>query len=190
MRKRSVVKKTALLAVLLSVLLMLSVTACSYAKPGQAQSAQAQPEQDQPAQEQAGQAQSSQDQPEQAQPAQEQAGQAQTAQDQPEQELPETSAMTDTVLDIVTPYYLAGGEVAQDSPEVGRDYTDHKLDHALMVRDKTLETGRAIWSAIQRDNLGDEAGEGEIALHDQIDWTVLEAAALFHDTPLCDARGG
>ena len=203
MRKRSVVKKTALLAVLLSVLLMLSVTACSYAKPGQDQPAQEQAEQDQssqeqakqgqtaqaqPSQEQAGQAQSSQDQPEQAQPAQEQAGQAQTAQDQPEQELPETSAMTDTVLDIVTPYYLAGGEVAQDSPDVGRDYTDHKLDHALMVRDKTLETGRAIWSAIQRDNLGDEAGEGEIALHDQIDWTVLEAAALFHDTGM--AGGG
>ena len=193
MRKRSVVKKTALLAVLLSVLLMLSVTACSYAKPGQDQPAQEQAGQDQPAQEQAEQDQSSQEQAKQgqtaqAQPSQEQAGQAQTAQDQPEQELPETSAMTDTVLDIVTPYYLAGGEVAQDSPDVGRDYTDHKLDHALMVRDKTLETGRAIWSAIQRDNLGDEAGEGEIALHDQIDWTVLEAAALFHDTGM--AGGG
>ena len=108
--------------------------------------------------------------------------------DQTEETAPETSAMTDTVLDIVTPYYLAGGEVAQDSPEVGRDYTDHKLEHALMVRDKTLETGRALWSAIQRDNLGDEAGEGEIALGDQIDWTVLEAAALFHDTGM--AGGG
>ena len=37
--------------------------------------------------------------------------------DQTEETAPETSAMTDTVLDIVTPYYLAGGEVAQDSPE-------------------------------------------------------------------------
>ncbi len=108
--------------------------------------------------------------------------------DQTEETSPETSAMTDMVLDIVTPYYLAGGEVAQASPDIGRDYTDHKLEHALMVRDKTLETGRAIWSAIQRDNLGEEAGEGEISLRDQIDWTALEAAALFHDTGM--AGGG
>ena len=33
MRERGVVKKTALAAVLLSVLLMLFLTACSYAKP-------------------------------------------------------------------------------------------------------------------------------------------------------------
>ena len=127
MRKRSIVKKQALLAVLLSALLMLSVTACSNAKPEQVQPEQDQPEQgateqDQSEQgateqEQSGQGQTEQEQAEQAQPAQEQAEQGQTAQAQTAQELPELPEGVTPVTWDVTPEHLM-----IDTPEAREFY--------------------------------------------------------------------
>ena len=83
------------------------------------------------------------------------------------------------------PYYEAAVQVARNSPDLGRDFTDHKTAHAEMVAVKALEAGRAIIEAVARGALGGEAAEGRVALNGQIDLMALEGAALFHDTGMC-----
>lgn len=83
------------------------------------------------------------------------------------------------------PYYEAAVKVAQDSPELGRGFTDHKTCHAEMVAVKALEAGRAIVQAVERGALGGEAAQDRVAFNGQIDLMALEGAALFHDTGMC-----
>ena len=86
---------------------------------------------------------------------------------------------------LVQPYYSDAIEVALNSPDLGRGFTDHKMAHAEMVAVKAVETGRAIVEAVQRGTLGGEAPAGCVAMSEEIDYAVLEAAALFHDTGMC-----
>jgi hypothetical protein len=93
--------------------------------------------------------------------------------------------MSDVVKETVWPYYEAGAQVAIDSPDFGRNFTDHKTEHALMVSEKTLETGMALASSIERGVLGSQRKADRITLGGDIDWMVLEAAGLSHDTGMC-----
>ena len=174
MRKRSVVKKPSLPAVLLSVLLMLSVTACSYAKPGQDQSGQdqaglGQTEQAQPAQEQA----------EQAQPAQEQAEQGQTAPAQTAQELPELPEGVTPVTWDVTPEHLM-----IDTPEArefydrvtaGEYYTIEELKESPVVQG--LDALSAYYKALYGSTVDINTPEREQMRQEVLDWFLSQGSA-------------
>lgn len=97
----------------------------------------------------------------------------------------EMVSMSDVVKETVWPYYEAGAQVAIDSPDSGRNFTDHKTEHALMVSEKSLEAGRALASAIERGVLGSQRKEDRITLGGDIDWMVIEAAGLSHDMGMC-----
>ena len=97
----------------------------------------------------------------------------------------EGAGVMDAVRALAWPYYEAAIQVAKDSPDLGRDFTDHKTAHAEMVAVKALEAGQAIVEAVERGTLGGEAAEGRVALNGEIDFMALEAAALFHDTGMC-----
>ena len=83
------------------------------------------------------------------------------------------------------PYYEAAVDVAWNSPDFGRDFTDHKTAHAEMVAEKSLEVGRTVVEAVAKGTLGGETGDGRVAFSGNIDFATLEAAALFHDTGMC-----
>lgn len=83
------------------------------------------------------------------------------------------------------PYYKAAVEVAEKSPDLGRDFTDHKTEHADMAAVKALEAGHAIEEAARLGTLPTEAAEGRVAFSANIDYMTLEAASLFHDTGMC-----
>ena len=91
----------------------------------------------------------------------------------------------DAVRALAWPYYDAAVDVARNSPDFGRDFTDHKTAHANMVAEKSLEVGQAIEEADALGTLGGEADEGRVAFSGAIDFMTLEAAALFHDTGMC-----
>ena len=54
-----------------------------------------------------------------------------------------------------------------------------------MVAEKSIETGHAIAEAVERGRLISEAEEGRVAFTGNINFTVLEASGLFHDTGMC-----
>ncbi len=68
------------------------------------------------------------------------------------------------VIDIVDPYYESSKMVAINSPEEGRAYTDHKIEHALICTEKTLEAGQAIRESVLQGGLETEAAEGKITV--------------------------
>ena len=86
------------------------------------------------------------------------------------------------VRDLAWPYYEDAAEVAQDSPDYGRAFTDHKEDHALMVAIKAVEAGSAIEEAARLGTLPVEAAADRVAFSTEIDYMTLAGAALFHDT--------
>ena len=97
----------------------------------------------------------------------------------------EEAGAIDTVKALAWPYYEAAAGVAKDSPDLGRNFTDHKKAHALMATEKALEAGEAIRQAAAQGALGGEPAEGRVAFGADIDLMVLEGAALFHDTGMC-----
>ena len=97
----------------------------------------------------------------------------------------ENAEVMQAVRALAWPYYEAAIPIAQASPELGRNFTDHKTAHAEMVAEKALEAGRAIVEAVERGTLVGESTEDHVAFSGDIDPMVLEAAALFHDTGMC-----
>ena len=184
MRKRSVVKKQALLAVLLSALLMLSVTACSNTKPTQDQPAQDQSEQgateqEQVKQDQSAQGQTEQEQAEQVQPAQEQAEQGQTAPAQTAQELPELPEGVTPVTWDVTPEHLM-----IDTPEArefydrvtaGEYYTIEELKESPVVQG--LDALSAYYKALYGSTVDINTPEREQMRQEVLDWFLSQGSA-------------
>ena len=98
----------------------------------------------------------------------------------------ESSAISDAVKELAWPYYEAAIEVAQSSPDYGRDFTDHKTAHVTMTAVKSLEAAEAISSAVRLGTLGaQEPADGRVVLSGDIDLIALEGAALFHDSGMC-----
>ena len=90
------------------------------------------------------------------------------------------------VKEIAWPKYEDAVEVAMDSPDFGRFFTDHKTAHAEMVEEKALEMADALKEAIEKGNMGKPASkEGRIALSSSIDYNALIGASLSHDTGMC-----
>ena len=65
----------------------------------------------------------------------------------------ENAEVMQAVRALAWPYYEAAIPIAQASPELGRNCTDHKTAHAEMVAVKVLEAGRAIVEAVERGTL-------------------------------------
>lgn len=88
----------------------------------------------------------------------------------------------DGVREITSRYYSESKEVAEQSPDNGRFYTDHKEEHVEMVADKSIEAADAIQKSIEKGGMqGENSGE-RIAFSANIDYSTLEGAALSHDT--------
>lgn len=84
--------------------------------------------------------------------------------------------------DMVRPYYDDSVQAAELSPDLGRNFTDHKIDHAVMVMEKSAELFDAVPGAVEAGTLPVEVPEGMIGFSGDLDPDVLVIAALFHDT--------
>ena len=93
--------------------------------------------------------------------------------------------LAETLYKLVSPYYEAAIEPAVKSPGFGRDFTDHKINHALMVVEKSAEAGEAIRIAVEKNALPTEALEGRVGFSADFSEQALEGAAIFHDTGMC-----
>ena len=189
MRKRSVVKKQALLAVLLSALLMLSVTACSNAKPEQVQpeqdqSEQGATEQDQSEQgateqEQSGQGQTEQEQAAQGQTEQEQAEQSQTAPAQTAQELPELpEGVTPVTWDVSPEHLMIDTPEARefyDRVTAGEYYTIEELKESPVVQG--LDALSAYYKALYGSTVDINTPEREQMRQEVLDWFLSQGSA-------------
>ncbi|MBQ8307143.1 MAG: hypothetical protein IJX90_13110 [Blautia sp.] len=91
-------------------------------------------------------------------------------------------AMAEAVREITWPYYETSREVAINSPELGRLFTDHKTAHALLTTAKTLEAVQVLKEAVEKGSLPGTAKQGHVAFGTSIDMAVVEGAALSHDT--------
>lgn len=95
----------------------------------------------------------------------------------------------DAVRSIVRPYYDGAVHVAILSPDLGRNFTDHKTAHAEMVAEKSVEAALALSEAVARGTLPSEAKEeGRIPFSAGVDLLTVAAAGLAHDTGM--AGGG
>ena len=184
MRKRSIVKKQALLAVLLSALLMLSVTACSNAKPEQVQpeqdqSEQGATEQEQVKQDQSAQGQTEQEQAEQVQPAQEQAEQGQTAPAQTAQELPELpEGVTPVTWDVSPEHLMIDTPEARefyDRVTAGEYYTIEELKESPVVQG--LDALSAYYKALYGSTVDINTPEREQMRQEVLDWFLSQGSA-------------
>lgn len=92
------------------------------------------------------------------------------------------SEMIEGVKDITRQYYSDAKDVAEQSADNGRYYTDHKEAHVEMVADKSIEAGEAIKDAMSNGGLKGENTEDRVAFSSNIDQNTLEGAALSHDT--------
>lgn len=98
----------------------------------------------------------------------------------------EESATSAAVKALAWPYYEAAIDVAQSSPDYGRDFTDHKTAHVTMTAVKSLEAAETISAAVRLGTLGaQEPADGRVVLSGDIDLIALEGAALFHDSGMC-----
>ena len=86
------------------------------------------------------------------------------------------------VKDITQHYYDDARTLAQGS-EIGQNFTDHTEAHVEQVAEKSLEAADALESAIDKETFKIENDDPDhIELVGNIDKTVLEGAALSHDT--------
>lgn len=90
--------------------------------------------------------------------------------------------VVDKVRAITTPYYEQAGELARNN-DMGRAFTDHKVDHVEMVADKSLEVADSIRDAVDKAYLGNNSdADDHVAFSSDIDKITLKGAALSHDT--------
>lgn len=86
------------------------------------------------------------------------------------------------VKEITKPYYDAARELAQKS-EPGANFTDHTEKHVEQVAEKSKEAADALEKAIEKGEfLVEKDSDDHIAFVGDIDKSVLEGAALSHDT--------
>ena len=90
--------------------------------------------------------------------------------------------IADEVRDIAASDYEESKEVAIESADLGRYFTDHKTKHAEMVADKAVEVAEAISEAVYAGDAGKETGGDHVPLSGDINWETLIGAALAHDT--------
>ncbi len=94
----------------------------------------------------------------------------------------ENSERVEGVKEITQHYYDDARTLAQNS-DVGRDFTDHTEAHVEQVAEKSLETADALESAISKGTFKIESDDPDhVELVGNIDKSVLEGAALSHDT--------
>ena len=86
----------------------------------------------------------------------------------------------DGVREITQPYYDDARELAKKS-ETGANFTDHTEDHVEQVAEKSLEAADALEKAIEKGNFQKDDPD-KIPFAGNIDKSVLEGAALSHDT--------
>lgn len=99
----------------------------------------------------------------------------------------ENDRIQDVVQGATAELYEEAEDVAKESPNLGRDFTDHKIDHAIMVSAKSVEAAEAFQEAAERGTLPTTAEEGRIPFSKDVDLAVVAAAGLAHDTGM---RGG
>ena len=90
-----------------------------------------------------------------------------------------------TLYTLVSPYYEASIEVAVNSPEIGRDFTDHKIKHAMMVVEKSIEFAEVLRLALEAGTIPTYVGEGMVGFSAEINPWVMAGASIFHDTGMC-----
>ena len=88
----------------------------------------------------------------------------------------------DGVREITQPYYDDARELAKKS-EMGANFTDHTENHVEQVAEKSLETADSLEKAIEKGKFQVENDDPDhIKFVGNVDKTVLEGAALSHDT--------
>lgn len=90
--------------------------------------------------------------------------------------------MTDKVHEITSGYYDEAKQVAINSPDNGRYYTDHREAHVEMVANKSLEVSDALKDAIKLGGVNRESSADRVAFSINIDRMTIEGSALSHDT--------
>ena len=94
----------------------------------------------------------------------------------------ENSERVEGVKEITQHYYDDARTLAQGS-EIGQNFTDHTEAHVEQVAEKSLEAADALESAIDKGTFKIESDDPDhVELVGNIDKSVLEGAALSHDT--------